>query len=40
MRRLRDEWSVLTFGERRELIREVLDRIVVKDDGIEMVLKP
>ena len=40
MRRLRDEWSALTFGERRELIREVLDRIVVKDDGIEMVLKP
>jgi hypothetical protein len=40
MRRLRDEWSILTFGQRRELIREVLDRIVVKDDGIEMVLKP
>jgi hypothetical protein len=40
MRRLRDQWSVLSFGERRDLIREVLERIVVKDDGIEMVLKP
>jgi site-specific DNA recombinase len=40
LRRLRAEWNTLTFGERRDLIREVLDRIVVKDEGIEMVLKP
>jgi len=40
MRRLRAEWNALPFGERRELIREVLERIVVKDEGIEMVLKP
>jgi replicative DNA helicase len=39
LRRLRENWSVLAFGERRDLIRAVLDRIVVKDDGIEMVLK-
>jgi site-specific DNA recombinase len=40
MRRLRADWSVLPFGERRDLIREVLERIVVKDEGIEMVQKP
>jgi site-specific DNA recombinase len=40
MRRLRAEWDALSFGERRDLIREVFDRIVVKDDGIEMVPKP
>jgi site-specific DNA recombinase len=40
IRRLRADWSSLSFGERRDLIREVLDRIVVKDEGIEMVLKP
>ena len=39
MRRLRADWSSLSFGDRRDLIREVLDRIVVKDEGIEMVLK-
>jgi site-specific DNA recombinase len=39
LRRLREEWSALTFGERRELIGAVLDRVVVKDDGIETVLK-
>ena len=40
LHRLRDEWDTLAFGDRRDLIRGVLDRIVVKDDGIEMVLKP
>jgi hypothetical protein len=40
LRRLRDEWTELPFTERRDLIREVLERIVVKDDGIETVLKP
>jgi hypothetical protein len=39
MRRLRADWSALPFGERRDLIREVLERIVVKDEGIEMVQK-
>ena len=32
--------DALPFGERRDLIREVLERIVVKDEGIEMVQKP
>src|SRR3989441_5044111 len=40
LQRLRENWSALAFGERRDLIRAVLDRVVVKDDGIEMVLKP
>ena len=40
MRRLRSDWTALPFGERRDLIREVLERIVVKDEGIEMVQKP
>jgi len=40
MRRLRADWNALPFGERRDLIREVLEKIVVKDEGIEMVLRP
>jgi site-specific DNA recombinase len=39
LRRLRDDWDTLTFSERKDLIRGVLDRVVVKDDGIETVLK-
>lgn len=37
--RLSEDWVNLSFGERRELLRRVLDRIIVKDDAIEMVLK-
>jgi site-specific DNA recombinase len=40
LRRLRESWSDLGFGERRDLIRGIVDRVVVKDDGIELVLKP
>jgi site-specific DNA recombinase len=40
IRRLRENWSSLTFSERRELLRQVLERIVVKDDSIEMVPNP
>jgi len=40
LRRLGEDWGTLAFGERRDLIRTVLDRVVVKDDRIEMVLKP
>jgi site-specific DNA recombinase len=40
LNRLREEWDALVFGDRRDLMRGVLDRIIVKDDGIEMVLKP
>jgi len=37
--RLRDDWLILSFNERRDLIRDVLERIVVKDDGLETVLR-
>ncbi len=40
LKRLRDAWEDLSFVERQELMREVLERIIVKDDGIEMVLRP
>ena len=38
--RLQQDWDVLQFSERQELLREVLARIVVKDDSIEAVLRP
>jgi len=38
--RLRDEWDQLAFSERQELLRDIVSRIVVKDDGIETVLRP
>jgi DNA invertase Pin-like site-specific DNA recombinase len=39
LQRLRDDWLILSFVERRDLIREALERIVVKDDGLETVLR-
>jgi len=39
LQRLRENWSALPFGDRRDLIRAVVDRVVVKDDGMELVLK-
>jgi hypothetical protein len=38
--RLRDEWDQLDFGDQQELLRNLVSRIVVKDDGIETVLRP
>ncbi len=38
--RLRQEWDRLDFGQRRQLICELVDRIVVRDDGIETLLRP
>jgi site-specific DNA recombinase len=38
--RLRDEWDQLSFAERQDLLRGFIARIVVKDDGIETVLRP
>ncbi len=40
LQRLQQDWDVLQFSERQELLREVLARIVVKDDSIETVLRP
>lgn len=39
LQRLRDDWLILSFVERRDLIREALERIVVKDDGVDTVLR-
>ncbi|HEY8490408.1 MAG TPA: recombinase family protein [Dehalococcoidia bacterium] len=37
---LRDRWDELTFEQRRALLRQVVDRVVVTDDGIKTYLKP
>ncbi|HEU4758665.1 MAG TPA: recombinase family protein [Dehalococcoidia bacterium] len=36
---LEGDWERLTFGQRQELLREVLDRVVVRDDGIDVLLR-
>jgi hypothetical protein len=36
LRRLREEWTELSFDDRRDLLREGLERIVVKDDEVEL----
>ncbi len=36
---LRDDWQRLTFPQRQELLREILDRVIVRDDGIEALLR-
>jgi hypothetical protein len=38
--RLRDDWDRLSFSQRQELLRNVLERVVVRDDGIETLLRP
>ena len=38
--RLGDEWERLQFPQRRELLRELVDRVIVRDDGIETFLRP
>jgi hypothetical protein len=38
--RLRDDWDQLAFPEQQELLRDIVSRIVVKDDGIETILRP
>jgi hypothetical protein len=38
--RVRGEWERLEFAQRRELIRELVDRIIVRDEGIEALLRP
>lgn len=37
--RIRQEWERLTFYERQALLRELLDRVIVRDDGIEALLR-
>jgi site-specific DNA recombinase len=38
--RLCDRWESLDFPSRRLLLRDVVDRIIVADDGIQVLLRP
>ena len=38
--RCREQWGQLTFPERYELLRRLLERVVVRDDGVEVALRP
>ncbi len=38
--KLTEGWESLTIEERRELLREVVDRVVVSDEDAKLVLKP
>ena len=37
---LREEWDRLEFPQRRELLRELLDRVIIRDDEVETLLRP
>jgi site-specific DNA recombinase len=37
---LLDGWAELTLAEKQSLLREVVDRVVVRDDGIQVLLRP
>lgn len=37
LRRLRNEWDALSFSDKQELLRRLLDRVIVRDEGIELV---
>ena len=38
--RLSDRWDALDFNSRRSMLRDVVDRVVVSDDGIKVQLRP
>ena len=38
--RLRNEWDRLPALQRQALLRELVERVVVRDDGIRAVLRP
>ncbi len=38
--RLRDEWERLPPEEQQALFRELLERVIVRDDGIQVLLRP
>jgi len=40
LRRLQSSWDVISFADRQQALREVVAKIVVKDDDIEAVLRP
>ncbi len=39
LERLRKEWNDLPFAERQDLLREAVERIVVSDDEVQLVLR-
>jgi hypothetical protein len=38
--RLLDGWDALALGEKQTLLRDLVDRVVVRDDGLQVVLRP
>jgi len=40
LNRCRELWPQLSFPERYELLRDLLERVVVRDDGVEVSLRP
>lgn len=38
--KLIDSWEDMEFNSRRQALRDVVDRVVVKDDGIKVMLRP
>jgi DNA invertase Pin-like site-specific DNA recombinase len=38
--RCREQWDELAFPERHELLRQLLERVVVRDEGIQASLRP
>ncbi len=38
--RLLDGWSTLAIDEKQTLLRELVDRIVVRDDSVQVILRP
>jgi hypothetical protein len=39
LKQLRDGWATCTIAERQDLLREALDRIIISDEGVELVLR-
>lgn len=39
MQRLRDDWLILSLAEKHDLMTELFERVIVKDDGVEAVLR-
>lgn len=37
LKKLREEWTTLSFEDKHELLRDVLSRIMVRDDGLELI---
>jgi site-specific DNA recombinase len=38
--RCREQWDQLTFPERYDLLRELLERVMVRDEGVQVSLRP